>query len=523
MKNLILLSFVLLFLSACSPFTLISSSGEQPTPVIENENQPPVSDQGYQPAEIDSVGVEVGVGSPIPVFVNISGNLPDTCAQVELVQQKQEGTTFFMTVSTIPSNAEGCIQDSLPFIASIPLNVVNLPAGTYNVEVNGTAASFELNTGSTIVELPDTGAQITKDDIQIDSVSIDAGVGSPIPVHAVVSGNLPSTCAQLGEIRLHRDGNSFLVRLIAYSPEASSCINDSLPFRLELPLNIVNLPAGTYEVNVNGTTASFDPRPVSSSPEPDAATCSDPVSVPVVDGAVSFNGISFNVDPALGSAVTASTCPELPYSENQAPGEAHPPYTTFFFPGFDRQNVDFQPEVRVYEITGNMSQYTFPLNMLDELRTILDIRPESASWYSHAPMHARQKYLDFASGTGVRSLVQYMQDFFFYTNNGLTYEFNGLSQDGHHFVSVRYPVRVPFLMELADPFTLPPNNINPEAIAFPEWPQEYEQQTEVIKAYNHEALSRLEQMADSEATPGLAALDNLVQSIKVMGPGASQD
>ena len=123
------LSFVLLImivlLNACSPLTVASSSGEQPTPV-ESAGQ---AATGYQPIPVDDVNVEVGVGSPIPVQVIVSGNLPDSCAQVELMQQKQEGSHFSITLSTIPSAAEGCIQDTLPFRILIPLNIVNLARG----------------------------------------------------------------------------------------------------------------------------------------------------------------------------------------------------------------------------------------------------------------------------------------------------------------------------------------------------------------------------------------------------------
>ena len=92
----------------------------------------------------------------------------------------------------------------------------------------------------------------------MDDVSIRVGVGYPIPVHAVVSANLPKVCAQLGEVRLHRDGKTFFVRLIADVPAQTDCMEDSLPVRLEIPLNTINLPDGKYEVNVNGTVGTFE-------------------------------------------------------------------------------------------------------------------------------------------------------------------------------------------------------------------------------------------------------------------------
>ncbi len=257
------LLFVLLIatvaLSACSPFTIVSSSGEPSIPVIETQpasvNQPT---NGYEPVKIDSVEVEVGMGSPIPVFVNISGNLPDTCAQVEYVRTVQDGSTFLLEVGTLPSDAEGCVQDPLPFRMSIPLNILDLPVGEYGVDVNGVRGEFKVENSSSTGELRTQGMPNYKDDIQVDDVRIEVGVGSPIPVHAVVSANLPKSCGQAGEIQLKRDGNTFFVRLVAELPAQTDCNNDTLPMRFEIPLNIVNLPEGTYEVNVNGTSTTFD-------------------------------------------------------------------------------------------------------------------------------------------------------------------------------------------------------------------------------------------------------------------------
>jgi len=180
------------------------------------------------------------------------------------------------------------------------------------------------------------------------------------------------------------------------------------------------------------------------------------VEVSIVDGKAAFNDISFTINPAIASLMAARICPEAPARvEDPGFGGAHPPYTSFFFPFYSRQNVDFQPEVRVYEVSGDHSEYVYPLNMLAELRYTLEQKPEPAAWFK-APLNVREKYITFANGEGLRSVVQYMQDFFFFTNNGLLYEFHGLTQDGRHFVQVRYPLSEPFLMELADEFTLHP-------------------------------------------------------------------
>jgi hypothetical protein len=250
--------------------------------------------------------------------------------------------------------------------------------------------------------------------------------------------------------------------------------------------------------------------------QPEVEGCSAPVDVSSSDGKISYNGISFTVHPDLATALAAKTCPAVAYQEGMAPDVAHPAYTSFFFPTYNRQNVDFQPELRIYEVAGDMSMYTYPLNVLSELQTAVTNRPEPANWYDAAPLHVKQMYVDFTNGAGIRGLVQYMQDRFFFTNNGLMYEFNGLTQDGRYVVSFRYPVTVAFLMDQNTPD--PTSNSNPSAIAIPEWPAGYEQQLPIIEAYNTEALLRFEQMGDEGAFPSLALLDALVQSIQIATP-----
>jgi hypothetical protein len=256
------LSFILfalmLILNACSPAPAAIPTEEVPAPVMNGE--------GYEALQIDDVQVEVGVGSPIPVHVNVSGSLPSTCAQVEYSEIKQDGSNFIIKLSTISGSGEDCINDSLPVRMSIPLNMVDLPAGDYSVDVNGTSANFRFENGDSTASLRTADMPIVKDDIQVDSVNIEVGVGSPIPVKAIVSGNLPLACAQLGEVRLHRDVTTFFVRLVAFLPAQTDCAEESIPFHIEVPLNIVNLPQGPYDVNVNGATASFDPRTAPASP-----------------------------------------------------------------------------------------------------------------------------------------------------------------------------------------------------------------------------------------------------------------
>jgi len=242
-----------LILGACPP--LATSTPPTPPP-------PPVFGE-YQPVQVDQVEVEVGVGSPIPVHVIVRGNLPDLCSQVEYTEIKQDGSNFIIKLSATPDlgspMVDGCINDPLPFRMSIPLNVIGLPAGDYSVEANGSRADFSLETGSSASSPPRDNSALHKEDIQVASVDIEVGEGSPVPVHAIVGFNLSNSCAQLGEIRVLRgSGATFLVRLDSYVIEGEDCLTDSIPSRAEIPLNLVNLSKRTYEVNVNGFIATFE-------------------------------------------------------------------------------------------------------------------------------------------------------------------------------------------------------------------------------------------------------------------------
>ena len=267
-KILTLLSLMaILALSACSPI-ITSSSGEPLEPVVET--QPAVVEEGepasvgdadttgYQPVDVVDVTVEIGPENAIVANAVINYNLPDTCAQLEHVRTIQDDAVFFITLGTLAADAEGCVQDTLPQRVTVPLNIADLPVGEYEVDVNGVRAPFSVTDSESTGDLRTAEMPNYMDDVAVSEVSIVVGVGSPIPVHAVVMAELPKSCGQLGEVQVKRDGNTFFVRLIAELPAQTECNNDPLKIRLELPLNTVNLPEGTYEVNVNGSVTTFN-------------------------------------------------------------------------------------------------------------------------------------------------------------------------------------------------------------------------------------------------------------------------
>ena len=114
-------------------------------------------------------------------------------------------------------------------------------------------------------------------------------------------------------------------------------------------------------------------------------------------------------------------------------------------------------------------------------------------------LQARVKSLTFAGGQGVRYLTQLGQGPEPINNQGLFYTFQGLTDDGAHYVAAILPVTHAAL----------PGSVAsvPEA--------ERQAQLEIIGQYVADTTAMLEAQADDSFTPSLAQLDALVQSIQV--------
>ncbi|HSN73890.1 MAG TPA: hypothetical protein VL334_02220, partial [Anaerolineae bacterium] len=117
---------------------------------------------------------------------------------------------------------------------------------------NGSAV--ETMTATPAADLPEAGLR----PIAVSNVTVDVGVGSPIPVDAFVSGEWTDLCAQLALITQRFEGYTFEITLLATAADPA-CPPDylGLPFRIAIPINAVQLPEGEYIVTANGASTTF--------------------------------------------------------------------------------------------------------------------------------------------------------------------------------------------------------------------------------------------------------------------------
>ncbi len=86
-----------------------------------------------------------------------SGSWPELCAQLASVEQKIAGQQIEISLFATPSNPD-CPADQvgIPFRVAVPLNMVEIPFGEYQVVVNGIETTFDWTGSPAVVEEPST-------------------------------------------------------------------------------------------------------------------------------------------------------------------------------------------------------------------------------------------------------------------------------------------------------------------------------------------------------------------------------
>ena len=82
----------------------------------------------------------------------------------------------------------------------------------------------------------------------------------PVQVNATIVGSVPDTCTFITRINQRSDleENRLFIDLETTRQEGEECTRRPVPFEEKIPLEVLGLPAGTYTVDVNGVTTTFE-------------------------------------------------------------------------------------------------------------------------------------------------------------------------------------------------------------------------------------------------------------------------
>jgi inhibitor of cysteine peptidase len=132
----LLLLFLAGMLFACSPETEIE------TPQPRNESTEPVARR--EPAKVEAVEIRLFETLPVQVRVTIRGQLPDSCTNIDQISQSRNGREIRISVETISYSDPSCAVTRVEFEETVIVDITNLPAGHYVIDVNGLNGTFTL-------------------------------------------------------------------------------------------------------------------------------------------------------------------------------------------------------------------------------------------------------------------------------------------------------------------------------------------------------------------------------------------
>lgn len=141
--SVITLLLVLLFLTACGA----------PTPDVGRDN-PQDRPMPAGMAPVESIEILILESFPVQVLVRVRGNLPDSCTDIDQINQRSglENNAFWVEITTVRPTDKACTKAPVPFEETISLVVYGLPAGTYTVDVNGVSGTFTLDVDNVLPE-----------------------------------------------------------------------------------------------------------------------------------------------------------------------------------------------------------------------------------------------------------------------------------------------------------------------------------------------------------------------------------
>ena len=174
------LSLLLLLLAgilyACAPETVIESpqpSEESIEPVARRES-----------AKVESIDIRRFETFPVRVQVTVRGSLPDSCTNIDQITQSRNGREIKIRVESISYRDDSCTEGRSSFEETIIVDIINLSAGHYVVEVNGLNGTFTLDEDNVLdQENAVISGRIRED---LCSISIAANGATTVPSEGCV-------------------------------------------------------------------------------------------------------------------------------------------------------------------------------------------------------------------------------------------------------------------------------------------------------------------------------------------------
>ncbi|MCQ1536459.1 protease inhibitor I42 family protein [Methanosarcina sp. KYL-1] len=146
------------------------------------------------------------------------------------------------------------ITAALILIAAVLLSGC-VEEGQNDTDTEPGGPTTDSNGGGDGNEMPE---EYTYGTANVENIQIMILESFPVQVKVVVEGYLPDGCTEIDKIETEREGNTFNVSISTKRPKDAICTQALRPFAITIPLDVYGLKAGTYTVDVNGVTGTFE-------------------------------------------------------------------------------------------------------------------------------------------------------------------------------------------------------------------------------------------------------------------------
>lgn len=241
-----------------------------------------------------------------------------------------------------------------------------------------------------------------------------------------------------------------------------------------------------------------------------------------------LGGVSLTYDTALAPEVRAAVAPASPLeSPTDKPDGFWPERVVFDLaaayppaaPPHTRPEIHVCPVEDFRRAASASKDLTGRVGLtVRDLRLLLRRRPAAPAGDiptlpfpdGRDAFRARLKYLRFKNGAGVAYLTQGQQDEGLISNDRVTYEFRGLTDDGRHYVYASLPAAAPFLPANGDAASHDGYSL----------PRSFEgrgrgAKVRAYRAYVARVKRRLERLRPDDFTPSLRLMDDVLSSLEI--------
>jgi hypothetical protein len=244
-------------------------------------------------------------------------------------------------------------------------------------------------------------------------------------------------------------------------------------------------------------------------------------------GSVDFHGVHLDSDETDFSSVSPEVVAATPLEDPEdKPDDNWPEHVRFSFvpPQNDsKRETFFEREIRVLGISDYKKTYQVEPKIVEEMdkqiKSLNKLISDPASTAKEIPflpfvdaeqafaVHAKR--IEFSGGKGIAFVTQYNIEPSLVSNDGLTWIFQGFTDDGQKYIVATFPVSCPVAADSADSeqghrgYKLPRDFFSDKG------------NQKAYDAYVEGVRSDLQGLPDDKFQPDLGRLEKLIRSIRV--------